>query len=278
MMDYKLIATDLDETLLNDEHQVCAENMKWINKAVRERGVRIVAATGRGYNQILPELTQIGLNDQPDEYTISYNGAAITENKGFKMISWQGLDFDKMAEIFAFGVKHDVCIHIYADEELFVYHVNDDEYKRLTAQKLACTYFEEPSVDFLKGKRIAKILFENTNTDYLKSLAPLMKDMTEGCVEVSYSSNRYMEFNTLGVNKGTALAILANKLSIPIEQTIAIGDNYNDVAMLKAAGLAVAAGNGVDDVKALCDYTTQADNNEGVVAEAIRKFIYHEDI
>ena len=102
--------------------------------------------------------------------------------------------------------------------------------------------------------------------------------MMEGCVEVSYSSNRYMEFNTLGVNKGTALAILANKLSIPIEQTIAIGDNYNDVAMLKAAGLAVAAGNGVDDVKALCDYTTQADNNEGVVAEAIRKFIYHEDI
>ena len=63
-----------------------------------------------------------------------------------------------------------------------------------------------------------------------------------------------------------------------IEETIAVGDNYNDLSMLKVAGLSVVAANGVDDVKKEADYVTKADNNEGVVAELIRKFIYHEDI
>ena len=69
-----------------------------------------------------------------------------------------------------------------------------------------------------------------------------------------------------------------DKLGIKIEETIAVGDNYNDMAMLEKAGLSVAAGNAVEDVKKACDYTTHADNNEGVVAELIKKFIFHEDI
>lgn len=69
---------------------------------------------------------------------------------------------------------------------------------------------------------------------------------------------------------------LANKLGIDIEDTIAVGDNYNDLSMLKVAGLAVGANNAVDDVKVVCDYVTQANNNEGVVAELIERFIFNE--
>jgi hydroxymethylpyrimidine pyrophosphatase-like HAD family hydrolase len=105
------------------------------------------------------------------------------------------------------------------------------------------------------------------------SIEPEMKDITyEHCI-VSYSSNRYMEFNSLGVDKGNGLIDLAKLLNIDIKDTIAVGDNYNDMAMLKVAGLSVAAGNAVEDVKKVCDYTTKADNNEGVVAELIEKFI-----
>ena len=108
------------------------------------------------------------------------------------------------------------------------------------------------------------------------SLEDGLKPITDGCCAVSYSSNRYMEFNALGVDKGQGLIDLADKLSIAIEDTIAVGDNYNDMAMLKVAGLAVAANNAVDEVKAACDYTTKANNNEGVVAELIEKFIFNE--
>ncbi|HCJ37076.1 MAG TPA: Cof-type HAD-IIB family hydrolase, partial [Erysipelotrichaceae bacterium] len=186
--------------------------------------------------------------------------------------------FEKMKEIFEFGLKQDVCIHVYTNTTLYIYHLSESERERLASQKLDAIYPEEDSVDFLKDEPIAKILFQNIDVPYLMSLEPKIKHITDGYCAISYSSNRYMEFNALGVDKGEGLKDLAERLSIPIEETIAVGDNYNDLSMLKVAGLSVVAANGVDDVKKEADYVTKADNNEGVVAELIRKFIYHEDI
>ncbi len=277
-MEYKLIASDLDETLLNDDHVVPESNIYWIQKARKEHNVKFVPATGRGYMQILPELNQLGLDKQEGEYTLSFNGAALTENSDYHLLEWNGLDFDKMKEIFEFGLTKDVCIHVYTNTTLYIYRLSDSERERIIHQKLEAVYPEEDSVDFLKDEQIAKILFQNIDVPYLMSFEDEMKPITDGCVSVSYSSNRYMEFNKIGVDKGVGLHDLANKLGIDISETIAVGDNYNDITMLKAAGLSVAAGNAVDDVKDLCDYTTKANNNEGVVAELIRKYIYHEDI
>lgn len=275
---YKLIACDLDETLLNDDHVVPEENIKWIQKARVEKDVRFVPATGRGYTQIRPELKQLGLFDQPHEYTMSFNGGALVENKDEKIMKWQGLEFAKVKELFEFGLKQDVCIHVYTNTDLYIYHLSPSEKERVERQKLEVIYPEEDSIDFLADAMIAKILYQNTDVDYLMSLEPFVKPVTEGACEISYSSNRYMEFNKLGVNKGVALHELSDLLGIDISETIAVGDNYNDLAMLEEAGLSVAAGNAVEAVKQRCDYTTKANNNEGVVAELIRKFIYHEDI
>jgi Cof subfamily protein (haloacid dehalogenase superfamily) len=275
---YKLIASDLDETLLNDDHLVPQINIDWIQKAVNEKDVKFVCATGRGYMQIQPELTQLGLKDKEGEYTLSFNGGALTENKGNRVIQWNGLDFNTMKEIFEFGLKQDVCLHVYTQDTLYVYNLSDSEAKRIKHQKLEAVYPKENTVDFLKDEKIAKILYQNVDVPYLQTLEPQMEHITKGKCAVSYSSNRYMEFNALGVDKGVALKELANILNIDIKDTIAVGDNYNDLAMLHAAGLSVSANNGVDDVKEACDYTTTTDNNEGVLAEVIRKFIYNEDI
>lgn len=75
------------------------------------------------------------------------------------------------------------------------------------------------------------------------------------------------------VDKGQGLIKLAELLGIDISETIAVGDNYNDMPMLKVAGLSVAAQNAVEDVQKACDVTTMADNNEGVIAEIIERFI-----
>ncbi|EMD16437.1 cof-like hydrolase [Eggerthia catenaformis OT 569 = DSM 20559] len=277
-MNYKLIACDLDETLLNDDHIVPESNIYWIQKARKEHNIKFVPATGRGYMQILPELRQLGLDKQKDEYVLSFNGGALTENKDYHLIDWHGLDFNKMKELFEFGLKQDVCIHVYTNTVLYIYHLSESERERIKHQKLQAIYPDEDSVDFLKDEPIAKILYQNIDVPYLMSLEDQLKDITDGCVSVSYSSNRYMEFNALGVDKGAGLKNLAQKLGCSIEETIAVGDNYNDLTMLDMAGLSVAAGNAVEDVKKACDYTTKANNNEGVVAELIRKFIYHEDI
>ena len=275
-MGYKLIACDLDETLLNDEHLVGAKNVAAIKRAREEYGVKFVPATGRGFMQIQPELKELQLYDLEGEYVISFNGGALTENKNNRIIEFKGLEFSKMKEIFEAGLNFDVCIHVYTPDNLYVFNLSESERQRIKNQKLEAVYPEVNSVDFLKDTPISKILYQNVDVPYLMSLEEGLKPITDGHCAVSYSSNRYMEFNALGVDKGQGLIDLANKLGIAIEETIAVGDNYNDMAMLKVAGLSVAANNAVDDVKAACDYTTNANNIEGVVAELIEKFIFNE--
>ncbi|GER66588.1 Cof-type HAD-IIB family hydrolase [Weizmannia acidilactici] len=273
-MAFKLIAFDMDETLLNDNHEICQRNIEAIKKAKEQYGIKFVPATGRGYLSIQHDLKTLGLYDEPGEYVISFNGGAITENKGNRLLQFRGLDFYKMKEIFEFGLKKDVCMHVYTKDKLYVYQLSESEKLRLLNHKLEYTVMEENTVDFLEHEPISKILYQNLNIPYLRSLEPEMAHITDGYCTVSYSSNRYMEFNAIGVDKGQGLRDLAKILGIDLKDTIAVGDNYNDLAMLKTAGLPVAAGNAVEEIKKVCSYTTKADNNEGVVAELIEKFIF----
>ena len=271
-MKYQLIACDLDETLLNSQHQVCQRNIELIKKA-KEKGVKFVPATGRLYQSVQGCLKELGLYDEEGEYVLSANGGVLTENKNNRILQMKGLSFEKMKELFDFGKHYDVCIAIYTIQNIYVYHLNENERQRMNNQGIQYIVLEDDCLDALKNDDIVKVLFETRDMEYLQSLEPLMQDIVKDEVDVSYSSMRYMELNLTGVNKGQGLHDLARLLNIPIEATIAVGDNFNDMAMLEAAGLSVAAGNAVEEVKALCDYTTKADCNEGVVAELIEKFI-----
>ena len=144
---------------------------------------------------------------------------------------------------------------------------------RKTQQKSNFKIIDSKSMDFMKDMRIAKINYQNTNKAYLEELLKELKPLIEDKVSISFSSGRYMEFNKAGVNKGQGLKWLAEHLNIPIEQTIAIGDNYNDEAMLKVAGLSVAVQSADPYIQSLCDYVTQRDYPEGSVAEVIEEFI-----
>ena len=99
-------------------------------------------------------------------------------------------------------------------------------------------------------------------------MRPLLDDIT-----VSFSSNRYIEFMHKGVNKGAGLLKLADILGVRPEETMAIGDNINDIDMLKAAGLSIGVRNLNPAIRQYCDVVTDATNNEGAVAEAIEKYV-----
>ena len=138
---------------------------------------------------------------------------------------------------------------------------------------MAYTPREEMTLDFIRGKEeVGKLILTNTDYDYLErvhaELKPLLDDIT-----VSFSSNRYIEFMHKGVNKGAGLLKLADILGVRPEETMAIGDNINDIDMLKAAGLSVGVRNLNPAIREYCDVVTEATNNEGAVAEAIEKYI-----
>lgn len=272
-MSYKLMACDLDETLLSTDRTVCQKNVEAIKKA-EEQGVKFVCATGRGFASIAPTLKEIGQLDQPDEYAISINGGAITENKNNRILHFEGLDFAKAEELFQRGLPYNVCIHVYTPDEVYVYRINDNERDYITG-RMHFTEFDEPNLDFLKGQEISKVLYVNTDYPYLKQIEKDLEDITSD-LDVSFSSNRYIEFNKKGVNKGSGLLWLADYLGIPAEETIAIGDNFNDLSMIKAAGLGVGVANTIADMKSECDFITEAECSDRAVAEVIEKFVLNQ--
>ncbi len=269
---YKMIVSDLDETLLNDNHEICERNKEAIKKAT-EMGVKFVPATGRGYWAIQNVLRDLDLLQKKDEYVISFNGCTLIENFSNETLFFNGLSFEKADELFKYGLDKDVCIHIYTPDTVYLYKLNEDEKNRFINQNNDFVELKEASIDFLKDTPIAKIIYQSLDIPYLMSIGEGMKVITDGVISVSYSSNRYLELNKYGVNKGDALIHLAEMVGVKIEETIAVGDNYNDMSMLKVAGLSVAAGNAVDGVKEACDYVCENDNNQGVLAEVIEKFI-----
>lgn len=236
-------------------------------------GIKFIPATGRGFKEISDILKTLDLYDKENEYVISYNGCALTENKSNRIMSFDGLSFEKANELYKFGITKDVCIHVYTKEMRYVYNFNDWEKQRFINQGTIYKEIYDTSLDFLKGTEIAKVIYQNRDVDYLRELSEEMKEITEGTVSVSFSSNCYMELNKIGVNKGDAVLNLARILGVNPTEVIVVGDNYNDVSMLKIAGLSVAAGNAVQDVKDMCHYVCNNDNNQGVLAEVIEKFI-----
>jgi hydroxymethylpyrimidine pyrophosphatase-like HAD family hydrolase len=115
---YKIIACDLDETLLSDDRSISKENIEAIQKA-KELGVKFVPATGRGYNTVDGTLKELGLYDLENEYVISYNGGAISENKGSKLLYFEGITFEKASELYKRGLNYDVCIHVYTKDMVY---------------------------------------------------------------------------------------------------------------------------------------------------------------
>lgn len=267
---YKLIACDLDETLYSNDRTIPARNVEAIKRA-SELGVKFIPATGRGYNSVRETLVDLGLLDKEGEYVISYNGGAITENKGNRLLHFQGLPFEEAEELYRRGLNYDVCIHVYTREMVYAYNITQEEIARLSKRMQVTEVFDR-DLQFLAGQDIAKVLYENRDFDYLKKIEEELKDIT-GNMDVSFSSNRYIEFNSKGVTKGAGLRFVAEMLGIKREETIAIGDNFNDLSMIQEAGLGVGVQNTIQGMRQYCDYITEATNDEGGVGEVIEKFI-----
>ena len=268
---YKMILSDLDETLLVNHH-VPKVNQEAIFKA-KEKGVKFVPATGRAFNMIGEILQEIDNYQKEDEYSICFNGGLIVENKDAKILSFQGLPFDLAKEMFEMGKNFDVCVMIFTLDCCYIFNADPDEVERKTVQKARFEVIDEYNMDFLKDDHIAKLLYGKRDMDYLKGIEKQIQSHVEGRLAVSYSSYRYLEFNPIGVSKGAALKWLADYLHMDIQETIAIGDNYNDTSMIKAAGLGVCVSSATEDIQAMSNYVTKADYDQGAVAEVIEKFV-----
>ena len=267
---YKIIVCDLDETLIRMDRTISEQDKNAIAQA-KDRGVKFVPATGRGYGSVDVTLRELGLYDEPGQYVISYNGGAITENRDHKLLHFQGIPFELAEELYRRGLQYDVCVHVYTKDMVYAYNFVEEEIDYLAGRMEVQEIFDK-NIDFLNEQEIVKCLYMNTDYSYLQRIAKDLADITKD-IDVSYSANRYIEFNQKGVNKGEGLRRLAELLNVDMKDTIAIGDNYNDLPMIKAAGLGAGVANTVEAMKGECDYVAKATCDENAVCEVIEKFV-----
>lgn len=271
---YRLIASDLDETLLDDSHHV-PERVRAAISAARELGVRFVPATGRPFESVDVTLEELGLAGADGEYVISFNGGTITENSSPRALTSCSLPRPTADALYAYGVGNGLCTHVYTLGRVYLHNYVPEE-RAYIEGRMNIVETEATTLDFLDetGEDVVKVLFMSLEPGVLEGAE---RDLAEAGVtdglDVCYSGNRYVEFNAPGINKGAGLLELARMLGVAPEETMAIGDNSNDVAMIAAAGLGVAVANATDEAKAAAGYVCEADNNAGAVAEAIERFV-----
>lgn len=272
---YKIIFSDLDETLLVNHH-VPDFNINAIKEA-RKKGIKFIPCTGRAFNMIGTILDEIDAKDKEDEYSICFNGGLIVENKNNKILHFKGISYDLCKRVFDYGKDLDVCIMIFTVDCCYMFHASEDEVARKRQQKANFKICEEYDMSFLKNDKIAKILYQRADMDYLTNIVDNLPEELVNSINIGYSSNRYIEFNAPGVHKGYGVEWLCKYLNIPVADTIGIGDNYNDVDLIKTSGLGVAVACANNEIKELAQYVTNKDYYEGAVMEVIEKFILEEE-
>ena len=272
---YRLIACDLDETLLDDAHTV-PERVRRAIAAAREQGAHFVPTTGRPFNSVEGTLGELGLLGERGKYVISFNGGVITQNcDTAHPLTTSSLDPATAEALFQEGLSRGLCIHVYTLEHVYIFNYLPAERAYIGGRMNIVESFET-SLAFVEknDEVVVKILYMSPDMDELRRTRAELEGtgLIDG-LDVAYSSNRYLEFNAPGVNKGVGLVRLAELLGIPVEETMAVGDNSNDIPMICAAGMGVAVANASEETRQAADYVCEADNNDGGIAEAIERFV-----
>lgn len=263
-MKYKMLVLDMDDTLLNDDHEVSIENKEMLFKA-QELGVYVVLASGRPTPAMTAYAKELKLDNS---YMISYNGAVISDLKEDKIIFEQTLTQGQIHELYEYSLKSKTHIITYLDGK--VVSETNSEYIDI---ELSITGLEHNKVlDFkaaVQSSAVKCILLEEPG--YLKEVE---KDLKKAMPHLSVSMSKpfFLEVAQNGIDKGASIKLLAEKLNILQSEIIAVGNAGNDLTMIEYAGLGVWVDNVTPELRDKADVIVASNNNHGV-AEVIKRFI-----
>lgn len=271
-MTYKMIVLDLDDTLLRDDHTISPRTKEALMTA-QEKGVKVVLASGRptfGMRNVAKELRL----EEYGSFILSFNGAKIINCKTNEEIFSSTLSPEIVHNLFEISKTEDVWIHTYIGDDIVT-----EENNPYTEIEGDITGMPIVVVDDFKAavtEPVVKVLM-NKEAERLVEVEKKLQKQLEGQLSVMRSKPFFLEFTEHGVTKGTSLNQLIQKLGIKREEVIAMGDSYNDQAMIEFAGLGVAMGNAPDDIKEIANYVTDTNMNDGV-AKVVEKFVLKTEV
>jgi Cof subfamily protein (haloacid dehalogenase superfamily) len=262
-MTIKLVALDVDGTLVGNDHQISPRAREAI-RAARERGVRFVIVTGRMYKSGAPYAEELGLFDLP---LVAYNGAMVREFPSGKTIFHKPVPLEACKALAAHCEARGYHLQAYVNDDLYVPDLGPRTqlYVRISQVKAnpvgsLFQWFQEPSTKLLiidDPERIPQIQAE-------------VRDLLGPLVHAAPSQPMFLEIVHHEVSKGGALAAVAEALGVDQSEVMAIGDGMNDMPMLTWAGTSFAMGHAPEALRQAATYTTTEGPSDGV-AEALER-------
>ncbi|KXT75000.1 Hydrolase (HAD superfamily) [Streptococcus sp. DD10] len=266
----KLLALDMDGTLLNSAKKISKTNIEAIHKAIK-KGVQLVLCTGRPLFGVKPYYEQLGLVEK-NGFAIVNNGCSIHETLNWDLIDWEELTLEDIQFLESLAKQSQVQLTLIDEEHYFVLGGAANSIIEADA-KLVFTTPTEISLSDIKKHQytLFQAMFLGTESqvdDFESRFAHIIANRFSGV----RSQPVIYEAMPSGITKASALARLAQKMGLESNEVMAIGDADNDIEMLEFAGLSIAMGNASNHVKQFADYITDSNDNHGV-AKAIEKHI-----
>lgn len=263
MPDIKLIAIDLDDTLLHNDLTISERARTAIRKAVA-KGVHVTLATGRMYRSALPFALDLQLNLP----LITYQGALVKYADG-REVYHRPIPMQTARELAQFLLPYEYHVNIYIADELYM-EKDSPEGRRYVAIAKVPIHLVEHLTEALMQDPSKMVVI--AGSEELDRLALDVRSSFGNSLQITKSKATFLEFAHPQATKGIALAHLANSLGIGAASVMAIGDSPNDLDMIEYAGWGVAMGNAVAEVKKKARYVTKSNDDDGV-AEAIEKLV-----
>ena len=273
----KLLFTDLDGTLLTDDKRILDADMAAI-ECMLSRGHKLVLCTGRPLTSAKQLAQKYGF-DKPGFFLVSFNGGLIYDYATEKAILTRYIPVDEVKFIMDAAHRYGMHAHTYSGDLV----VSEYETEQLK------TYCRLMKMDYVVVKDIREYYGEFINVvvkppikvniitpfdhSSLVDFRAEMRKTTAGKLFDVFSKPEMLEFSHMQSNKGDAVRFMAEYYKVPLEDTIAVGDEENDCPMIEAAGVGVAVANASPVAKAAADYVTANDNNHSAIAEVIEKFV-----
>lgn len=270
MKNKKLVFVDLDETILRDDGSISDENRKSV-QLLLEKGNYIVFATGRPVDSVRKIIKDLGLI-YPGCYIVAYNGALLYDCSADRILFEKTIPVQDVYRLFHNAHKSGIYIQTYSNNGV----LTDQRSTELDF------YLSRARMSYKIVSDIEKGLLAEPNKVLLIDLKDSRKLLDFQSQNEEWASDRlssvftndvFLEYMPAGIHKGSAIEYFCNLLNIPHSNTIAIGNERNDLLMLEKARLGVAMRNAAPELKEVADYITNADNNDSGVAEVIAKFV-----
>jgi Cof subfamily protein (haloacid dehalogenase superfamily) len=265
-MTKKIIALDLDGTLLNTDKTISQENKSAITRA-REAGHHVVITTGRPLKAIEHILDELNLHGA-DEYSITFNGGLVQNNAG-EIFSKSSFDYSDIVRLAKVAKSFDLPFSILSDHT--VYELDPRSWYRETSPFLD---FEDVTLEQIADLPVYnKAVSAFTPEKIDAALGAFPKEVFED-FEIFKSRDMLLEWMPKGVVKSTGLAQLADLLGVAQDDVIAVGDEANDASMIAWAGVGVAMGNAVAEIKAMADVVAPRTNDQAAIAWVIDHLVF----